>query len=68
MAKKWARVYICDWCQTIKMPAVYYAGLGDVFKGLPGGWQRVGGLELCNKCFEKFSKIMGEGEEDNAED
>lgn len=72
MSRKWTRVYICDWCQTIERPKVYYQYIGiDMysFKDGPRGWQRVGKMDLCDKCFAKFSKIMGEGEEkDNAED
>lgn len=67
MSRKWTKVYICDWCQAVKMPETYYC-IDSVLKGAPQGWQRVGSMDLCDKCFAKFSKIMGEGEEDNAED
>ena len=48
------KIYICDHCEAIALPVVYYS-FGDSWKGPPQDWNKLGDNDLCPTCFAAYS-------------
>lgn len=51
---KLKRVYICDACDAVALPGSWLTPCGDIVRLLPKGYEKVGGMHFCSKCYEAF--------------
>ena len=53
------RIYICDHCGAVGVETTY-SFYGDVFKGPPDGWTKLGSEDLCPVCTETYERFNSE--------
>lgn len=53
------RVYICDHCGAVAFEQTY-SFMGDVWRGAPEGWTKLGKEDLCPVCSETYKRFKAE--------